>query len=274
MSRTSVCLKRAVRALLFLASSLACAEEPEQISKNQSAEASTCFSIFSDPRLVVCVSDHGNVVRLESPVAVRHVNLREGYAVCASFAPWFPPPAPPPPTLVAFDTGTSEVGWVGPSVIDQPNGANSFPLKIERVTNSGLKLTQTFARDIKARDFTITMNLYAPPGVTRFNVRLDRYFDADINNTAAGDRFDRSLASVWAADSVFGLALTDISTASATTSVSTAVHGVAAWQTGACGQSSLATPTPPGDWVGRISYNFGVLAGPTSRTVVVNYRRM
>jgi hypothetical protein len=268
-----VFVRCALPALLFLASNLASDELPKEIPGSQFAVASaSCFSVYSDPRIAVCVSDHGNV-RLESPIAVRHVDLREGYVVCASFTPSFPPPSPPPPTLVAWDAGISEAGWVGAPVFEQPNGSNSFPLKIERVTNSGLKLTQTFARDVNERDFTITMNLGVPSGVSRFNVRLDRYFDADINNTASGDRFDRSQAAVWAADSVYGLTLTDISIPFATT-VTTAVHPVGAWQRAVCGQSSVSTPTPAGDYVGRISYNFGTLVGPTSRTVVVNYRRM
>src|SRR5262245_31337032 len=106
-----VCLWSAAAITLLLSSPLAYSQEVDNNVPATLETASTkCFATLADPRMTVCVSDHGNIVRFESPTAWQHIN-REGFAVCASFAPLLPPPAPPPLIFVAYDAGSSEAGW-------------------------------------------------------------------------------------------------------------------------------------------------------------------
>jgi hypothetical protein len=48
----------------------------------------------------------------------------------------------------------------GAAIINQPNGANTFPLTITPDTTDGFfRLQQTFSRDAAEKDVTITMKL-------------------------------------------------------------------------------------------------------------------
>jgi hypothetical protein len=101
---------------------------------------------------------------------------------------------------------------------------------------------------------------------------LDRYFDGDIAADPADDRYDRSFDAVWGSDGLYSLALADINgTAFAHT---TAVHTFGAFLANVCNQATLATPTGLGDFVGRLSYQFGTLTANAARSVRVQYRKL
>lgn len=216
------------------------------------------------PTINVGISQHGNICRFESPVGSEHIRIgpiREGYALCSQNSLFSP-------TTVAYDAADVEAGF-GPATVVQ---SDPFPT-IVRTTTNGLEVTQRFSWDSTERDLTVTMTVRNVSGAARFNVKLDRYFDGDIDGSEANDRYARGADSVWGFENQgHGLLLTDILYPALPHS--TAVHTFAGHIPASCGQASLATPTAVGDFVGRLSYNIGTLNAGVSRTVRLNYRRM
>jgi hypothetical protein len=260
-----------IRALLItVALTAAAASGQEQSDQAIEGEASTnCFSTHTLGKLRVCISEHGNVVKVESPLGVEHIRvgvIREGYAICAATSPFVVP-------AVSHDAGSSEGGFGAVVSIVQPV-PNAFPLTITRTTTSGLQFIQSFSGDSVEGDLTILMTVRNLSGATKYNVRVDRYFDGDINATAGGDLYARTLDSVWGYENNSnGIMLRDIQLLPATphtTSVQTFGGHVPA----SCNQASVVTPTAAGDFVGRLSYFFGTMAANASKSVRVNYARM
>lgn len=244
------------------------AQEAEQPAAPVVENSTNCFSTFAIGTITYCVSEHGNVVRFTSPAAApEHIRLgviREGYALCSAASAVAAP-------SVSYDAGSAEAGWQAAVTIVQPV-PNALPLSITRTTTTGIQLTQTFSHNANDKEVLITMtirNLSAT--ATRFNVRLDRYFDGDINGTAGTDRYSRSADAVWAEDGPHVLSLRDNNSGVAHT---TAVHTFAAMVVNTCNQATIATPTALGDFAGRISYSFGNLLPNQSRTVRVQYDKM
>lgn len=242
----------------------------QQPAEPQVEPSTALFSLHNSPKMPVAFSDHGNVVKLEAPLGQEHLRvgaIREGYIVCSA-------PAAGGAPVSAFDVGDSELNF-GAASISQPNGPNSFPLTITRTaTNQNLRLTQEFSRDTNRRDVTVTMtltNLNAGAGGTRFNVRLDRIFDGDINNDPGDDLYTKTTDSILGYEVTGeGVMLTDVTFPAV--AHSTAVHTFVGLTTNVCGQASAAVPTAAGDFAGRLSYAFGNIPSASSRQVTVMYR--
>jgi hypothetical protein len=253
---------------LILGSS-AFAQNTEQTAELKQEASTNCFATFAIGTVTYCVSEHGNVARFTAPaVAPEHIrvgSIREGYAVCAANAAGAAP-------VVAYDSADAEAGWQAAVTIVQPNGANTLPLCITRRTLGGLELQQCFSHLANEREVDITMTVRNLSGVTKYNVMLDRYFDGDIAGDFLDDRYTRSADAVWGEDGIYTLALADINgTAYPHT---TAVHTFLAFAANTCNQPSVATPTGLGDFVGRLSYQFGNFAANAYRSVRVQYRKM
>jgi hypothetical protein len=202
-------------------------------------------------------------MQLQSPAGVYYISS-EGYAVCASYDPGNLAPLP-----VAYDAAYYESGWGAPT-ITQPNGPNTFPLTIVRSSNGGFKLTQTYARDTVRDDITVTMSLANLSGGYRYNVRLDRYIDADASNTTS-NIYGRTTDAAYAyVDGGNGILLSDLTR---TIAHSTAVHTYGTWNRSTCNQASVPTPTPYSDNVARISYSLGTMTNGLTKIVKINIRR-
>jgi hypothetical protein len=248
-----------------------------------SATLSTLSAGNGEQRFAFNISEHGNLRSLQSPANLHHISNREGYALCSNGA-------------AAFDDGETDAGWNAP-VVSQPGGANTLPLTITRYTSDGrLELKQLFEWDAKEREVAITMTVKNISGASVAGVKLSRYFDGDIDTSvhpdygaqgdllAHDDRYAATSNSVWGWDDGagarhHGLMLTAISAAYPN---SASVEKFSDWaSTGAgartartCTPVSQASPTAPGDYVGRLTYSFGTLAAGASRIVKVQYKRM
>ena len=229
--------------------------------------ASACYSTYTTgaglTSLSFCITITGNIMQLQNPAGVYYISS-EGYALCSSYDPSDTAPLP-----VAYDAAYFESDW-GEPTITQPNGPNTFPLTIVRVSTGGFSLKQTFTRDTSEDDITITMTLANQSGSTRYNVRLDRYLDADASNTTS-NIYGRTADNMYAyVDGGYGIMMGDITR---TVPHATAVHTYGTWVRGTCNQASIPTPTPYADGVGRISYLFGTMNNANSKTVKVVIRR-
>ena len=274
MHRTNMLGIRALAVPVFLLASVASAQE--QQTPTAAGEPSTaCMSTHLLGSMNICFSTHGNIMRFESPAGFEHIRIgafREGYALCSQNL--LTPPGVPAPTTIAYDSGDMENGF-NPALdqVIQPL-PNAFPLTVIRTSVNGLQLTQSYSADSTERDVTVTMTVRNMNALPRFAVRLDRYFDGDIDNTPANDLYSRTADSVWGYQSLgHGLLLTDISPAPGTAHT-TAVQTMLGMVPASCGQASVATPTAAGDFAGRLSYSIGTLPPGASRTVRINYRRM
>ena len=233
------------------------AAEPLSTTPNQCWTSGSGASYFK-----VCVSRHGNVVTLQSPSGKEHIavgNIVEGYIACAKLSTGGS-------VLKYYDAGVAESGWA------EPYKVTSTPSAVYRKTTDGkLELVQKLTRDAAEFDFTIAMTLYNRSGNTLYGVYLDRYADFDINNTWGGDQFHRSPRGVFGWDGTAQnlVSLTSLSTLNA----ATAIHGSGGgWGMDTCNKPSATSPTAAGDWIARISYNFGTMAAGTSKTVKLLYR--
>ena len=252
--------------LLFatgLATSLLAQTKPVPVTEN----SSTCFSTYitgaGSTFLSFCITNTGNIMQLQNPAGHYYISS-EGYALCSSYDSANQAPLP-----VAYDAAYFESDWGAPT-ITQPGGPNTFPLTIVRVSTGGFKLTQTFSRDTIEDDITVSMALVNQSGSTRYNVRLDRYVDADADNTTS-NIYGRSADNIYSyVDGGRGITLGDVTR---TVTHSTAVHTYGTWIRNSCNQASIATPTPYQDGVGRISYLVGTMNNGTSKSVKVVLRR-
>jgi hypothetical protein len=270
-AKQAVAMWGTVVLMLLAIQGVALAQQKEDLIELQS---STCFSSHTSGSgatfMGICFSNHGNLVRFESPAGFVHLSVIEGYALCSG-DPFQP--------AQGFDSGTVEAGF-NPATISQPNGPNTFPLTITRTTTDGaFRLQQTFARDSVEKDVTITMVLRNISAAPIADVFLTRYFDGDIDNFAANDFYDQTLDSVWGKESFgasgHGLMLTALTFG---TSHGTDIESFTDWK-----RTNGSTCRPPfgsqggpvgeGDFVGRLTYELGTLNAGQSKTVRVLYRR-
>jgi len=238
----------------------------------------TCFSTYTsgsgDNFMKVCISRHGNLVQFESPAGSEHLRvdtIGEGYRICGDSGGV---------TQFGHDAGFHESGFGAPT-ITQPNGANTFPLTITRTTTDDkFQLRQTFNRDTREKDVTITMTLTNLSPAPISTVSLTRYFDGDIDNDIDDDRYARTGNSVWGYEDVqapfgegHGLMLTPLTFS---TPHSAVVRTFNAWSSTLdnCGDVIVEpTPTDFGNFVGEISYFLGTMQAGQSKTVKFLYKR-
>jgi hypothetical protein len=217
------------------------------------------------------VTTHGNIIGLQSPAGFEHLANGipgEGYAVSMN-------------TVIGvvryFDAGFIEAAGCAGNVrswspVVFETGVSAAGTTLIRDTCDGAwRLTQTFSRNATNHEITVTMQLR---NLTVFNytgVRLDRYFDADLDGDAFDDTYARTLDSVGGQDGVLdNLALTAISFNVPHT---TSIQSWSGWAPSVTNQVTLASPIGPGDFVGRVSYNLATINHGAFKTVKVLYKR-
>jgi hypothetical protein len=233
-------------------------------------QSATAFSTHScgsgNSFFKIYISNHGNLVNLESPSGIRHISFgAEGYVICDNTPPFGE-------FVDGYDAGAVESGCGAPTIV-QPNGPNTLPLTITRLCGGCIEFKQEFTtagRDCKEHDLAITMTLklVCSEFGTFQNVRVARYFDGDLDGDAMGDVYNKTFESVLGNQNR-GLSLT---ATSFNTSHFTQVESFSNWKTNSCLAEFRGVPTAPGDWVGRVTYNLGSLAVGQSKKVTVTYR--
>lgn len=245
------------------------------VGDNVTPSSATAYKTFTsgsgDGLFKWTISNHGNLIRLESPADFEHMasgTVGEGYVVSMSTAGG---------VVRYFDAGFSEgTGCTGnlrswsPTVFETGATANGTTL-VRDTCDGAWRLTQTFLRNVTNHELTITMTLKNLSGFNYTGVTLDRYFDADLDNDGTDDRFSRTFDAVAGQDGTFdNLSLTAISF---TIPHSTAIHTFAGWDPTVTNQSSVASPTGAGDFVGRVSYSLGTINNTAQKIVKVLYKR-
>jgi hypothetical protein len=243
------------------------ADQQATIADTDSISLFSCHSLGGAQK--VCFSEHGNVSQFTSPAGFEHIRrgyVGEGYALCNSSG------------INGWDAGNDEAGF-GASTVSQPNGTNTLPLTITRNTTDGFfQLEQKFSRDTAEKDVTITMKLINVSRSSIDGVQLVRYFDGDIDNDNADDRYAQTTDSVWGWEDTegHGLMLTALSfdiehfMAAEPFSSWTPLNSGSATH---CDIGGVTTPTNPGDFVGAVIYSLETIAAGKSKTVKVLYRR-
>jgi hypothetical protein len=221
-----------------------------------------------------CVSAHGNIVSFKAPVSgpenIGISPVREGYVVCATW--------PNGMQLDSHDAGNTESGFTVTDPPQEPNGPGRLPLIITRVTASNLRLKQTFTADAADREVIVAIEIQNSDFSDKY-VRFDRYFDGDMAGTSGGDSNSRSLDSIWGQEGLDAVVLSDAN--SPVIQHTTSVQNAAVFVPTNCGQATVGTPTGPGDFVGRLSYElklvFGKVTMPPAgmtKTFTIKYRKL
>jgi hypothetical protein len=238
------------------------------------ALAPQCFTSGSGATfLKVCITERGNISHFEAPAGKVHLQTREGYVLCSDFFG--------PRGVHGFDAGGAQQGWTA-STVSQPNGPGKLPLIITRNSSDGLvQLKQTFKVLAGEREVSVTMAVKNRSAVAQLpDVRLDRYFDGDINGQTS-NRYDVTNQSVWGlpefgADEPNGLMLTQAPSAVVNFSVPQ-FHRFRDWDPNGdssqfareCGDGqSLFNDT---DLVGQVSTSIGDIAPGKTKTVTYRY---
>ena len=126
-----------------------------------------CFTSGSgETFLKVCITENGNISWLESPAGKRHINTREGYAVCSYDTSM---------VVHGFDVNTAAEGW-GPSIVSDNKRV------ITRTSLDGLiQLKQTFTVLPAYRGVDVKMEVKNLSPVTIPTIVIQRYFDGDVD---------------------------------------------------------------------------------------------
>jgi hypothetical protein len=232
-----------------------------------------CFESGSSATYMkVCVDDDGSIREFQSPAGKQQVTTAanyEGYALCSGTGANL--------KVHGHDSGQDDQGF-GLSSVDQPGGVGTFPLNIVRNTTDGkFAITQVFSRDTSERVFTVVMTVKNLTGAPITGVKLARYFNGDIDGSAANDVYSRTLDTVWGTQGPTGngLALFAKSSTSHTTRVERATN----WDPNGLGSAEKCdvtgyNGTAIGDYVGRVTYSLGTINAGASKTVSIVYRRL
>lgn len=256
-------------------------EDAPDVSTQSLTPKASFASATGANRLVVQVSNHGNLLSFESPAGQEAVlsGGNEGYAVC-SFS------SAGGDVVHGHDTGSVEAGFGAPTFA-QPNGSGTFPLTVTRNTTDGkFQLKQVWARpDTAEKDVTLTMTLKNTSNATSGGVTLSRSGNYDVG-TSAGDAGGRTGDSVWLWDDFNGLDSPPVGARMTALSFGTphrlAVESRFDWAeegTGstrrACETVSEVTPAPDGfDYAMRVNYDLGSIGAGASKTVRIGFGRM
>jgi hypothetical protein len=160
----------------------------------------------------VGITDHGNVLQLESPAGNEHIlvgTARSGYQVCYDTGGGF---------AAAWDFGSNEGGWPAGAIVFQPNGPSTFPLEIRRTSADGkVSLKRRFTGnsfvatgplfDLNGdgvscstlsecgncgnRTIHVLTTITNNTGLT-MSVRFVELVDVDISGTSTNDRFAKT----------------------------------------------------------------------------------
>jgi hypothetical protein len=244
--------------MLLIASGAFAQTGPNAAATAGAEDSSTCTWTFSSgsgaSAMTWCVSNHGNLMRFESPAGFEHIRVgvfTEGYVICNGTS------------VLAYDLGDAgESGFAAGSTV--LSGPSSSGITIRRFSADGAwQLDQKFTRDKKENDVTILMTLRRL-GVGLPDVRLARVVDFDNDNDFGDDTQDRSDRGIFSRD-IRGVSLSNITFGQPTdTSVSLS--------SAACSPVSSATPTTT-DSYDNVTARLGVMGtGNTKKTTFV-YRR-
>jgi hypothetical protein len=239
-------------------------------------QSATVFSTHScgsgNSFFKIGISDHGNLVRLESPSGVVHLSANEGYVICDNTPPFGE-------FVDGYDAGAVESGCGAPTIV-QPNGPNTLPLTITRLCGGCIEFKQEFTaagRDCKEHDLAITMTLklVCSDYGTFQNVRVARYFDGDLGGDATDDVYGIGFHSALGLEGGGVAAGLSLTATSFNTSHFGQVESFNSWSKNTCivqhDVPGLVTSSQ-GDYVGRVTYNLGSLAVGQSKKVTVTYR--
>lgn len=109
-------------------------------------DCQTTVKAKTQSQINVCITQNGNVVRLEGPPQWPQINGVEGYAICTDSE--------------YFDLGTFDSGNWSPTIITQPKGPNTFPLTMLRETADGKYfLNQIFTLINAGKTLSVTMQV-------------------------------------------------------------------------------------------------------------------
>ena len=273
--RTSLALAVLSTGLFILAASPAMAQSDspnlKEIKNSSSPENTTCNRQFNfgsgADQFNFCITLHGNILHLFSPSNLRQINDTEGYVVCANGSP------------VAYDAGArGESGWGDPVILSPPG---SLPFVIRRTSSdSRIQLEQSFNLDNEKKEIIISMKVTSTSSAGLSNVRVARYFDADLDSTQsvtdnADDIYDRDSDSVWGRDSGTGVGHHGVMLTALTfgTPHNPVVETFTNFtnHVNTCTATQAAIPTATGDFTGRVQYNLGTVVN--TKTVKFIYRR-
>ncbi len=236
-----------------------------------STAAPNCFESGTGAAYMkACVNTDGTLSEFQSPSGYQQLSVladnKEGYALCSGTG-----------TVHGYDAGVDGAGFRVPTV-NQPGGPGTLPLTIVRKTIDGkFELTQAFGVDTAEKDLTVTMTVKNLTTAAIANVKLARYYNGDIDNTDLDDVYDRTLDSVWGTQGPTGHAL-QLYAKAIGTAHATRIEYATRWdpQGGATAAKCDVTgiePAVPDDYVGRIGYTLGTIAGGASKSVSFVYRR-
>lgn len=234
---------------------LPAAQAGQRAAKAGVTEGATCIAGFSTPgsfQFATCVTDTGNIMQFD--VQGRTHIYSEGYAVCM------------PDGANYWDTGLyGESGWGSP-LIAQPNGPNTLPLTITRVSLDGrLHLAQTYEVDLRRNRITVMMHLTNVSGVTIPSLALSRDVEIDIGDYT-NDNFVATSLGIIAYD-VDGGALALTANTAGPEIESSVDYGFNVMQ----GDCAPAGNSYGGDGGGKVTYKLGELKPLRSHTVKYMY---
>jgi hypothetical protein len=256
------------------------------------AAAAECFATIASgsgaSSFKVCISERGNVVSFETPAGYEQAISGDGYVLCSAGRSGVP-------TVHGWDAGGyGEAGFAAPS-IDQPNGPDTLPLTITRVTLDGdFEVVQTFVFDGFEKDLTINTRVTNLTDEPRQRVALARFLRMSPNQSVEAGSQQGENNATRTADSVllwddsddnspqgpaFGVGLTARSFG---TRHDVVVEDHDDWNPEdsdgpqrAEGCSPIPTMTPKlglRDQQGRVTYDFGTIGRFRSRRVSFLYR--
>jgi hypothetical protein len=234
-----------------------------------------------------CVSEHGNITSLISPAGFEHIrvgDIIEGYTLSISSSG--------SALLIHYDAGASESGWGPPKISHTSSGA----LVITRRTNNPstgyvLELMQIFYMSPDDREGFIYMRVTNLSQVYVTSVSLSRYFDGDIDNNGVTDVYNRTADSVEGRQgnaTGHGLMLDVVGAYQWSKAINNWEPAAYTYKTAVLKKpfnptnltvAPVATPTSPGDYVGRITFNLGQISGTASdpaggrKAVMFRYHR-
>ncbi len=263
-----------VAVLAFAAYGFAQGQQQAHKSEGVHGDAtSNCQSTFTSGTNLTyfqfCTTINGNVTEFQTPAGVEHIregSYDEGYGICDF------------DTLnryYDFADGGDSGNWLA-SVISQPGGPSTFPLKITRTTSDGVfTLTQSFTRTTTVPTVNITMTLKNQTAVSK-DYALVRYADIDANNADGGDfnnYFDFDWDSAWGYNPGFNTHGVSLFTIPTNTTRFAFVQDTSDIPD-PCGPVNNLPPSTPWYGDGSVGYDWNGTLGPhKSITVNGGYRR-
>lgn len=209
-----------------------------------------------------CITANGNVLNFTAPQGFTQQFNREGYGACDFFNG--------NPVSYTDEAANDTGNWLNPT-ISQPNGPNTFPLTITRLTSDGIwQLKQTFSQNTSDRYVKVVMALTNKSAVSR-NANLIRYMDVDADGSSSGDIFVAGVFSTMGLTSAQNTINHGVVLAAVPSSFTSVGFIVNAGGFDACG--SGVNPSPfTGDGALLYQWLLGSVGPGGTKTVTFEYR--